>query len=510
MAVVTGSISNLPNAATLNGEEYLVVDQAVGTPAAATALTVGLAYRIVALGTTDWAVVGAGATAAVGTQFKCEAIGTGTGTAVRVESRKVDAQTIVGLADPTQEISDAITALKAEPDPFPNYLQIGEYAPSIIDARNNTGSQLAKGAPVYITGSSGILPTIAAADASDESTAAQTLGLMYVNTSSNADGKVITKGFLTGVNTSNLTEGGIIWLSETTGQLTSVRPTQPAHGVFLGFCVKQSAGTSGILYVNVINGQELYELHDVLISGSIPQAGAPRPVLARQSNGLWSDVLLAPGDVGAATSAQGALATTAVQPGPIGGSGLTTSEGLLGRITSGTGAVVSIPLGSGLAIVNGSLVATGAGSGTVTSVGISVPAGLTVAGSPVTTAGTIAIGLSAGFSIPATSDQANWNTAYSERLRWNITASSTYTASGSISITDQIAYINSANNLTMTLAGGAIDGHILIVKRLGAGTVTISGFFDQASNRSIVADSATIKESVMLSWSASLGYWVIL
>lgn len=91
MAVITGSISNLPNAATLGGDEYLVVDQAVGTPVAATALTVGLAYRVVSLGTTDWAVVGAGAAAAVGTQFTCEAIGTGTGMAQQVETRKATA-----------------------------------------------------------------------------------------------------------------------------------------------------------------------------------------------------------------------------------------------------------------------------------------------------------------------------------------------------------------------------------------------------------------------------------
>lgn len=45
-------------------------------------------------------------------------------------------------------------------------------------------------------------------------------------------------------------------------------------------------------------------------------------------------------------------------------------------------------------------VAGGGGSGTVTSVGVSVPTGLTVSGSPVTTSGTIAIGLDTGRVIP--------------------------------------------------------------------------------------------------------------
>lgn len=44
----------------------------------------------------------------------------------------------------------------------------------------------------------------------------------------------------------------------------------------------------------------------------------------------------------------------------------------------------------------------GGGSGTVTSVGVSVPTGLSVANSPVTTSGTIAISLASGYTIPTT------------------------------------------------------------------------------------------------------------
>lgn len=48
----------------------------------------------------------------------------------------------------------------------------------------------------------------------------------------------------------------------------------------------------------------------------------------------------------------------------------------------------------------------------VTSVGMTVPTGLSVAGSPVTTTGTFAITFSAGYSIPTDASQANWNTAF--------------------------------------------------------------------------------------------------
>ena len=47
-------------------------------------------------------------------------------------------------------------------------------------------------------------------------------------------------------------------------------------------------------------------------------------------------------------------------------------------------------------------------AGTVKSVGITVPTGLSVTGSPVTVSGTIGIGLASGYSIPSTSDQTNW------------------------------------------------------------------------------------------------------
>ena len=58
-------------------------------------------------------------------------------------------------------------------------------------------------------------------------------------------------------------------------------------------------------------------------------------------------------------------------------------------------------------------------SGTVTSVAISVPTGLSVTGTPITTSGTFAITLSSGYSIPTTTKQGQWDTAYSNYLQWD-------------------------------------------------------------------------------------------
>lgn len=53
--------------------------------------------------------------------------------------------------------------------------------------------------------------------------------------------------------------------------------------------------------------------------------------------------------------------------------------------------------------------------GTVTSVGLTVPTGLSVSGSPITSSGTLAISLASGYSIPTTAKQEQWDTAYSQR-----------------------------------------------------------------------------------------------
>lgn len=54
-------------------------------------------------------------------------------------------------------------------------------------------------------------------------------------------------------------------------------------------------------------------------------------------------------------------------------------------------------------------------TGTVKSVSMSVPTGLSVTGSPITTSGTLALSLTSGYSIPTTIKQGQWDTAYSLR-----------------------------------------------------------------------------------------------
>jgi hypothetical protein len=72
--------------------------------------------------------------------------------------------------------------------------------------------------------------------------------------------------------------------------------------------------------------------------------------------------------------------------------------------------------------------------GTVTSVAMTVPTGLSVAGSPITSAGTLAVSYSSGYSIPTTAKQTEWDTAYAERQQWDGGATNLVAATGRTSL----------------------------------------------------------------------------
>ena len=179
----------------------------------------------------------------------------------------------------THAIAD-VTGLQAALDASSNNLT--------KTARKASGGTITKGQVVYITGSSGTHLLVELADADSESTAASTIGIAMGNITSGADGNILVAGYLEGLSnlpTASFTDGSALWLSQTAGGWTTTPPTQPAHRVFLGWVVTNSNGSAGRAYVKVINGQELEELHDVLITS--PANGQ---VLTYDStSGLWKN-----------------------------------------------------------------------------------------------------------------------------------------------------------------------------------------------------------------------------
>ena len=128
--------------------------------------------------------------------------------------------------------------------------------------------------------------------------------------------------------------------------------------------------------------------------------------------------------------------------------GYTNNTGTVTGVT-GTAPVVSsggtapaISMAAATAAVNGYLTSTDwstfnnktSNTGTVTSVAMTVPTGLSIAGTPITTSGTLALTLTAGYSIPTTASQTTWDSAYTQRLQWDGGATNLVAATGRTSL----------------------------------------------------------------------------
>jgi len=113
------------------------------------------------------------------------------------------------------------------------------------------------------------------------------------------------------------------------------------------------------------------------------------------------------GKTAASFYATGGVSALGYSPGGGGGGGATTLADLfdvqLTNPTNGQALVYNSVLGKWV---------NGTGGGSVTSVGLSAPTGFEVSGSPVTGSGTLTLRFATGYSLPTTSQQEQWNTAY--------------------------------------------------------------------------------------------------
>lgn len=151
--------------------------------------------------------------------------------------------------------------------------------------------------------------------------------------------------------------------------------------------------------------------------------------------------------------------------------------------------------GSWTAITTG-----GAGSGTVTSVAMSVPTGLSVAGSPITSSGTLAVTYSSGYAIPTTAKQTEWDTAYG----WGNHASAGYLTTSSAAST----YQPLDGDLT---AIAALSGTSGLLKKTAANTYTLdtSTYLTSYTETDPVfsaSEAASITSTDTTNWDTAYGW----
>jgi len=145
---------------------------------------------------------------------------------------------------------------------------------------------------VRISGAQGQRLAVALAQANNDTNSADTIGIVTETIATNQEGFILTVGQLENINTTGSlqgetwVDGDVLYLSPTTaGALTNIKPTgATGHIVVIGY-VEYAHAIHGKIYVKVMNGWELDELHNVYITSP-----ANNEVLTYESStSLWKN-----------------------------------------------------------------------------------------------------------------------------------------------------------------------------------------------------------------------------
>jgi len=142
---------------------------------------------------------------------------------------------------------------------------------------NNTGIQLTKAAyqVVKVSGAQGQRLAVSLAQGNNDLNSADTLGVVTETIANNQEGFILTVGQIEEINTTGSlqnetwADGDVLYLSPTTaGKITNIKPSGlTGHIVVLGY-VEYAHSQHGKIYVKIMNGWELDELHNVYINPS--------------------------------------------------------------------------------------------------------------------------------------------------------------------------------------------------------------------------------------------------
>ena len=197
-----------------------------------------------------------------------------------------------------------------------------------------------------------------------------------------------------------------------------------------------------------------------------------------------------------------------------GGGGATTLAGL-------TDVQLTTPIGNGQALVydsnlgkwkNATIEGGGGGTGTVTSVALSVPTGFRVTGSPITTSGTLALAFATGYSLPTTAKQTNWDTAFSNtHTHENKTVLDGITATKVADWDDAVQGLSTVAGRVSTLEGYFTSGVANSAARLSGTTAhTVWGqtFWQNGVPRTVTG-ALTSVTNITMSGKITIGGFVI-
>ena len=215
-------------------------------------------------------------------------------------------------------------------------LQMGSMLVAYV--RNAEATTLNKGEVVYLFGATGNRASVKRASNVADSSSSKTIGLVAESIGANQNGFIITQGVLDGLSLgSPFAEGDSVYLGNTPGTFTRVKPTQPDHIVFIGVVERANAG-NGQLYIRPQNGFELEELHDVLVT-SVQNNQA---ILWNSAVTLWTNSTLTVGTISGLSADL---------------SGKVASVGATSPVVSSGGTTPTISMPAATALTNGYLTA---------------------------------------------------------------------------------------------------------------------------------------------------------
>jgi hypothetical protein len=139
-----------------------------------------------------------------------------------------------------------------------------------VKVKNDGTRALYKGEPVYVTGSDGTNVLVGRSSNVTEGGSSKTIGILSENLATNGIGYVVKEGKLGTLDTSAAgAVGDPVWLGVDGALIYGLanKPYAPAHLVYLGVVTKKN-GSTGEIFVQVQNGFEIRELHDVGIGYS--------------------------------------------------------------------------------------------------------------------------------------------------------------------------------------------------------------------------------------------------
>jgi nitrogen fixation protein len=156
---------------------------------------------------------------------------------------------------------------------------------------------------VKVAGAQGQRLAVELARANNDLNSADTLGMVIETIAPNQEGFILTVGQIENINTTGSlqgetwADGDVLYLSPTTaGVITNVKPNGlTGHIVVIGY-VEYAHANNGKIYVKIMNGWELAELHDVYIN---PATLANNDALIYDSTAeLWENTPLTKSLVG--------------------------------------------------------------------------------------------------------------------------------------------------------------------------------------------------------------------